>query len=336
MTTSEKRFFHLSFTSPAFSRLEEAESFFLQGNLNEALAAAQQAWREFPQESDVFRVLAYIHMARGEYPPAAQAAYQSVVLDAENPASYATLAQVYITFNMISNALQTLNTAGQRFPEDTALMTLAADAHFRSGQENDAVRLAGYVLQKNPEDAYAKALLGMYRLRKRAYAAAANLFAVAVEAYPQRWDYLRDYGIALLQTNRAAAARDMLLRSFRLNPEDLSTQRHLLYADRLLDPRLAWTWRISFFVFNHPTFGWLALIAGALATLIGGIMGIGTLIDLQNTTSRDLLTVLLTLFGGVALLVLSYPGVAMCGRKGKRLVLQVWKIADSLEAQPVS
>ena len=115
MTTSSNRFFQLMPTGPARVRLEEAEAFFLSGNLNEGLAAAQQAWREFPREPDVFRVLAYLHMARGEYPPASTAAYQSVLLEGDNPASHAILTQVYLTFNMLTDAEKALDLARRRF-----------------------------------------------------------------------------------------------------------------------------------------------------------------------------------------------------------------------------
>lgn len=233
MTATGKRFFHLSLTSPALGLLEEAEHYFLAGNLNEALAAAQQAWREHPGEPDVFRVLAYIHMARGEYPPAAQAAYQSVLLESANPASYATLAQVYITFNMLGNAEETLRAAQQQFPDDPALLVLRADVAFRLRRDDSGEHLAMQALHLNAGDGYAKALLGAYRLRQKRYPGAESLLREAVEVYPQRWDYLRDYGIALLHQQQYVKAREALTASFRLNSADNSTMQHLVYAQRL-------------------------------------------------------------------------------------------------------
>ncbi len=137
MTTSTSHFFHISPLCTAHGRLEEAEQYFLMGNLDEALAAAQQAWREHPKEPDVFRVLAYLHMSRGEYPPAKQAARVAVQYDDKNPASYATLGQVYLTFNVRKMAEQTLMVGQQHFPDDAALLVLSADLNFRLKRETD-------------------------------------------------------------------------------------------------------------------------------------------------------------------------------------------------------
>lgn len=316
MTTTTPRFFHLSPTGRARARLEEAEHYFLAGNLNEALAAAQQAWREHPVEPDVFRVLAYIHMARGEYPPAAEAAYQSVVLDGENPASHASLCQVYVTFSMLQQAEETLKIVLQRFPEDPALLVLAADVRFRRGQTAQAVEAATLALAKNPHDAYAKALLGTHYLQKKRFAEAGPLLGEAVQAYPQRWDYLRDYGIALLHGGAYAAARRVLAQSFRLNPVDRQTKPHLLLALRLDRGNAPAYWRLAFFSFRHLGWAWFFYLLG-LANVLVGLTWILVLYFAQGALSEYLWPDSL-FFGGLALAVLMHGGVALSQRRGKR------------------
>lgn len=327
MTAIGKRFFHLSVTSPAFSRLQEAEEFFLSGNLNEGLAAAQQAWREHPRESDVFRVLAYIHMAREEYHPAAQAAYQAVVLDGDNPASYATLAQVYITFNMLKNLEETLTVARDRFPDDVALMTLAADAYFRRRQDREGVDLASRALQDNPNDGYTSALLGVYRLRKRQYAAAAKLLKDAVAAYPQRWDYLRDYGIALLHTGNYTTACEHLLRSIQLNKLDHKAKRHLFFALKLEKTDTPFYWPVALFFFDYSGLAWTLYIAGLISALVGLLW---MFVVLQSHYYEPSLTApgLLTFVGGI-LIVLTQTAVIVSRRKGKRFNAQLHRLLKS-------
>ncbi|HEY3415725.1 MAG TPA: tetratricopeptide repeat protein [Armatimonadota bacterium] len=312
-------FFYLNPSSPARARLLEVENYFLAGNLNEALAAAQQAWREHPAEPDVFRVLAYIHMARGEYSPAAQAAYQAVKIDSENPASYAILAQVYVTFNMLQLATETLNVALQRYPEDASLLVLAADTKFRRGQVGEAADMAERALQHNPHDAYAQALLGTHRLQKKRYYDAELLLSGAVAAYPQRWDYLRDYGIALLHHGKPAEAREALTRSFQINQADPLTQRNLYLALRLVDADASWYPKLVVFFFQHSGLGAALLILGAISFCIG----VGWLVVLWRVLQSDLFSLVwafLLCLGGIALLIFTQEGTLLSGRQGKRLI----------------
>ncbi|MHB9022790.1 MAG: tetratricopeptide repeat protein [Armatimonadota bacterium] len=312
-------FFYLNPNCPARARLLEAESYFLAGNLNEALAAAQQAWREHPTEPDVFRVLAYIHMARGEYPPAAQAAYQAVKIDSDNPASYAILTQVYVTFNMLQLAGETLDIALQRYPEDASLLVLAADTKFRRGKTGEAAEMAERALQQNPNDAYAQALLGTHRLRKKRYSDAELLLSGAVAAYPQRWDYWRDYGIALLHHGKPAEARDALTRSFHFNQADPLTQRSLYLALRLASAGPAWYPRLVFFCYRYNGLGAILLILGAIAFFIG-VGWLAVLLRNWNNDMTNLLWANLLFFGGLALIILTFEGTLLSGRQGKGLI----------------
>ncbi len=333
--TTHHHYFHVNPTSPARARLEEAEGFFLAGNYNESLAAAQQAWREFPQEPDVYRIIAYIHMVRGEYPPAAQAAYQAVVFDRDNPSSYATLSQVYLTFHMMQLAEDTLKVAHDRFPDDPALSTLLADVYFRRGQNLNGEQLALSCLARNPGDAYAKALLGKYRLAKKKYAEAAAYYADVVEVYPSRWDYLRDYGVALLHRQQVSAAIGMLDRSLQLNMEEITIKQHYYLALRMeLDQ--TWYWRVAFTFFAQPALGWLTAICGAIATVVGiGWLSASSLYDasagrvlIGNGTDASTLVLPLGLFiAGLGLLILPWPGTMLAGAKGdsldERLAMQI-------------
>ncbi|HEX2948925.1 MAG TPA: tetratricopeptide repeat protein [Armatimonadota bacterium] len=327
MTTTNNRFFHFSMTGPAYGRLAEAERFFLDGNLNEALAAAQQAWREHPKEPDVFRVLAYIHMARGEYPPAAQAAYQSVVLDGDNPASFASLAQVYVTFNMVKEAMETLTKAHERFPDDLSILVLFADLHYRKLEFDLAETLLLRILALNPQESYAKALLGTYRLKKRRYVEARDLLTDAVDAYPQRWDYLRDLGIALLHTGQYAEASDRLVEAFRRNPLDDAAKQHLWFA--LNCRRSSRTrWAVSLFFYDHATFGWLLTILGGMVALVSFGVSLSALHALA-TEGQQLLYSVALLVAGIFLVVMCLPGIAMHNRRGKKFDRRIQNAIDT-------
>jgi tetratricopeptide (TPR) repeat protein len=332
-TVPPNRYFHVNPTSPARARLEEAEGYFLAGNYNESLAAAQQAWREHPREPDVYRILAYFHMVRGEYPPAAQAAYQAVVFDPDNPSSYATLAQVYLTFHMMQLAEDTLRVAHERFPDDLALSTLLADVYFRRGLNPDGERLALACLAQNPGDAYAKALIAKFRLSKGRNLDAAMLYADVVEAYPSRWDYLRDAGIALLHVRQVSAAVGMLDRSLGLNTDEISIKQHLYLALRMELDR-PWYWRLAFVFFRQPGLGWLAIVFGAIATLVGlgwltsASSGNGgtPLVAGQADPSAVLLPFCLCIVG-LALIIFPWTGTLLANAKGdsldERLALQL-------------
>jgi tetratricopeptide (TPR) repeat protein len=315
---SSVHFFHLSPTGAARARLEEAERFFLEGNLNEALAAAQQAWREHPEEADVFRVLAYIHMTRGEYPPAAQAAYKAVTLDGESPASYATLAQVYLTFNMLTLAEETLAAALPKFPSDPTLLTLSADVRFRRGRESTAVEQVTLALRQNPNDGYAKALLGSHHLRRKHYTAAQKLLADAVTSYAQRWDYLRDYGITLVHTRDYGHATQMLARAFRLNPADALTKQYLYLTLRLGKSAGAWNWETTFFFYRNAGWGWLLYILGIIACTVGIIWGLVVMTGSDHDTLEAWYwPVGLFLFGAAAVII-THTGITLHHRRGRR------------------
>ncbi|MHB9132867.1 MAG: tetratricopeptide repeat protein [Armatimonadota bacterium] len=316
MTTTNSRFFHINPTSPARVRLEEVEHYFLAGNLNEALAAAQQAWREHEADPDVFRVLAYIHMARGEYPPAAQAAYQSVKLEPNNAASYASLAQVYVTFNMLPLAEETLAVALRNFHQDAALLVLQADVCFRRGRDQQGEELASRGLAQNPGDSYAKALLGTHHLKKKRYAQAADALADAVVAYPTRWDYLRDSGIALLHLAQYDLAKLTLTRSVQLHDTDTSAKQHLLYALKFGDDRAAPYWKLSWFFFNHTGLGWTMNLIGWIAALTGFFWTYGVFVlDGWKEIGWPPVALLVV---GVALIVTTMSGIVMRSRRGQR------------------
>jgi len=335
MTTSTGQFFHISPVSTARSRLEEAEHYYLLGNTDEALAAAQQAWREHPQEPDVFRVLAYLHMARGEYPPAEQAARMAVQLDGNNPASYATLAQVYLTFNVRQYAEQTLTVARQSFPNDAALLTLEADLRFRQVRGKEGATLAVRALELNPQDGYAKALLGTYRLRRRQYESAALFLDGAVAAYPSRWDYLRDYGIALVHERQYPKAIEMLIRAMELNPQDIIVQQYLHYALRFNADSGSLYWRLSFYFYRNSGLGMLLCIIGYLALLIGVFLSF----MLAITQSFELTTAEWSGFlmaGGAALVYVTQSGVAMKGRKGPKFERYLRMAIEKLSPNPSS
>ena len=327
MTTTSNRFFQLSPTGPARARLEEAEVFFLAGNLNEGLAAAQQAWREHPRDPDVFRVLAYLHMARGEYPPSSQAAYQAVLIEGENPASHAILTQVYLTFNMLGDAEKTLALARQRFPRDASLVVLEADLRFRMRQSSLGAQLAQQALGLNPEDAYAKALLGVHLLQRKQYTECVPLLRAATIAYPQRWDYLRDLGIALLHVGDPREARAALAQSLPINPVDSSTKQHLFLAQRLCSSSPA-TWKVALYFYDHTGFGWLLWWVGLFSGLVGLIWFI-TLLAPGDVTSTpvfsDIITPVCLLAGGIALIGLTHAGLRLRARKGRRFDLLLWK-----------
>jgi len=328
MTTDNYRFFQLSPTSPAYARLEEAEAFFLLGNLNEGLAAAQQAWREHPLEPDVFRVLAYLHMARGEYPPASTAAYQAVTLNGDNPASYAILTQVYLTFNMLAKAQETIELARQRFPRDASLLVLEADLRFRKHQPARGAQLAHDALEVNSEDAYAKALLGVYRLQCKRYADSVELLRAATKAYPQRWDYLRDLGIALLHVGAVAPAQIVLAQSLRINPADLSTKQHLYLALRQLASSSA-IWKVAMYFYDHTTLGWLLWIIGVLTGFVGLVWSISSIALVDSSLSlSDIITPTLLLLGGVALILICHTGIRLHNRHDNKFDMWLWKALD--------
>jgi tetratricopeptide (TPR) repeat protein len=324
------RFFNLSPGGQATKRLEEAEDFFLAGNLNEALAAAQQAWREHPRESDVFRVLAYVHTARGEYPPAAQSAYQAVVTDGDNPASLATLAQVYLTFGMLPLAEETLVPAVQRFPDDSSLLALLADVRFRRHQEDAGRDLARRALQRNPTDAYAKALLGGHYLRRKDYDNAVQLLDRAAEVYDSRWDYQRDYGIAALHTAREETALHALIRSFRMNPADTRLQQYLHFALKIADRANPFSgfWRLSLFIYDRGWASTLLTIAIIILVLVGGIW-----LMVARVGEFETFTPALLLLCAAGLLVMSWQGLRMRWKHGERYAEWLDERLEELEGR---
>jgi len=315
MTNSTSQFFQLAPTCSAHARLEEAEHYFLLGNLDEALATAQQAWREHPQEPDVFRVLAYLHMSRGEYQPAEQAARVAVQLDGMHAASHATLAQVYLTFNVQQMARQTLDAAQQQFPHDAALLVLSADLHFRQRHDLDGVAMATRALEYSSRNGYAQALLGAYYLRQQNFRCAADFLTGAVEGYPLRWDYQRDLGIALLHEQQYRDACTRLLSALQLHPHDESLQHYLWYALHFDESPATWYWQNSFFFYRHYGLGILLHIIGYPAGLCGLLWCIA-LVSTGTYSSSSLPWALFFLLGGAVLLFIANSGTSMRRRKG--------------------
>jgi|GEM_PF-2479322 len=328
MTLSAQRFFTISPTGTAASRLREAEGYFLSGNLNEALAAAQQAWREHPQEPDVFRILAYLHMARGEFPPAVQAARQAVVVESGNPLSFAILAQVYLTFGVQKMARDVLTQAQERFPGDLTFTALLADLCMRSRQFRQGIELARQVLAGNPHDGYMKALLGQhFRTRKR-YREAAPYLRDAVDTYPQRADYLRDLGVSLLHLRQSDEAARHLARSMALNPHDHITRHYLFYAIRT-EQVGSWYWYASWFFYEHGFFGWVFFLLGCCALPTGGIWLLVAAIG-EYAEWQALSIPLSILLVGVMLVVLTASGISMPARRGERFAVYLQQLVERL------
>ena len=330
MTVAGPHFFQLSLACTARTRLEEAEGYYLAGNLNEALAAAQQAWREHPREPDVFRVLAYLHMARGEFHPAEQAARQAVLIDAAQATSHAMLAQVYLAFNMLRKAEETLVPARLRFVDDCSLATLEADLRFRLRQDVAGEKLARAVLAINPRDGYVQALLGSLHFRRRQYRLSIPLLTEAVTAYPQRWDYLRDLGVAYLHLREGAAAAHWLRQSYRLNPVDRTVQQQYALALGMRDGRHPAYWTLAVFFYDFSGWGWVLNIAGMIAAVVGVIWVLQVVWGDHPTA--DLLSALTAplewLVSGVLLVLLTYPGLTMRRKQGERFEMRLQAAAE--------
>ena len=280
----------------------------------------------------MFRVLSYLHMSRGEYPPAEQAARVAVQLDGMNPSSYATLAQVYLTFNVQQMARQTLIVAQQHFPDDAALLVLAADLNFRLKRDAEGESMAVRALEFNPQDGYAQALLGTYYLRQKRYSRAVGFLASAVAAYPSRWDYLRDLGIALVHEREYHDACTWLVRAAQFNPQDALLQQYLYYALRFDESPEALLGKNSFFYYQHNGLGVLLNIIGWLA----GVIGLCWLIAQWASRTTDGYSLLLGLFfllGGLALLVISFPGLSMRGRKGEKFARRLNREIEKAQAR---
>jgi len=332
MAVESQRFFVLSPLSPASERLREAEQFFLAGNLNEALAAAQQAWREHPHEADVYRVLAYLHMARGEFPPAVQAARQGMAIDGDNPMSHAMLAQVYLTFDIHKLAREVLTQASQRFPAELSFIALLADLCLRQRQYAQGVELAQQVLLRNPQDGYMQALLGQHFRTRRRYADAVPYLTHAVATYPQRADYQRDLGIALLHIGQDAAASRHLAQSMTMNPDDDTTKHYLFYALRNW-PHASWYWRVSRFFFEYAGLGRLCLLIGWSAIIMGAIW---LLVALQTAGASpgEISRPAGLIMVGIVLAVLSTSGVAMVSRRGVHFDAKIHQMLEKAPLQP--
>lgn len=334
MTLTTGQFFTLTPTGAARARLQEAERYFLAGNLNEALAAAQQAWREHPQEPDVFRVLAYLHMARGEFSPAVSAARQAIALEHDTPLSLAILAQVYLTFGMQKPAREVLTQAQERFPGDLTFTALLADLCMRTRQFRQGIELAQRVLAGNPQDGYMKALLGQHFRARRNYTEALPYLRDAVALYPQRADYLRDLGITLLHLKLPQEAARCLARSMRMNPRDLLTQHYLFYAIRT-QQAASWYWRASWFFYEHGALGWIIFISGCFALPVGGIWLL--IADyLASPQWQKFIMPLSILLISLLALVLTSSGITMPMRKGERFTLYLEQLVErlKLEEQP--
>ncbi len=312
------QFFNLNPIGVATARLSEAEQFYLAGNLNEGLAAAQQAWRECPQEPDVYRVLAYLHMARGEYPPAAQAAYRAVELEDNNPASYAILGQVYLTFGLLPQAEETLVKSLQHFPKDAMLLAELADLRFRRRQDNAAVITAQQALEVNPNDGYTSALLGMHHLKQKKYHVAAPYLRTAIRIYPFRPDYLRDFGIAAFHIDDVIGGEWGLRESLKYGPDDILTCQYLYYL--LVQKRGgdALGKSLTLFFYNNSSFGWVLEIFGMLAALVGIIVGLVAVADSLATPDQWIWAGGL-LFFGIVMILLPISGIRLRGLRGRKL-----------------
>ncbi len=318
----------------ARDRLEEAEQYYLRGNLNEALAAAQQAWREQPREPDVFRVLAYLHMARGEYTPAEQAARQALALDPDGVLSFATLAQVFLAFGMYRSADDILTQASLSFPYDPALLALRADLRFRQLRDAEASQLATAALEQNPHDGYTKALLGQFYLRRRRFSEAMPLLRDAVAAYPQRADYLRDFGVAQLDWGDAVGARKALEQSCQLNPTDPTSKQHLLFALRWAAGQSRLTWKMARFFYYHTGLGWTMSLLGTVTLVIGLICLLAAVINLPALNLEMLLSSSLRVPSilcafGLLLVLCPHAGISLRGYKGKRFDVMLQRLGAS-------
>lgn len=313
------QFFNLNPTGAATARLSEAEGYYLAGNLNEGLAAAQQAWREHPQEPDVFRVLAYLHMARGEYPPAAQAAYRAVELEPGNAASYAILGQVYLTFGLMPQAEQTLATALQQFPHDAMLLAELADLRFRRQQLDSAVITAQLALQANPDDGYTSALLGMHYLKKRKFHLAAPLMRTAIRIYPFRSDYLRDFGITAFKINDIVGAEWALRESLKHGADDPVTQRYLYQLLQVKRRADTLGNGITLYFHDYSGFGWFLTVMGIILSFAGLFVTLFGALDNQTSMEVWIWGGGLLIFG-IGCIIFPWSGLRLSRLKGKKLI----------------
>jgi putative PEP-CTERM system TPR-repeat lipoprotein len=151
-------------------------------------------------------ILANIQMRKQEYDQALTTVQNLIEIAPDDHEAFNLLAGVHSRLGQVENAIEAYSKAISLNGDYTVAIRNRALMQLRLGKLADASKDLSLVLEKQPEDVRARAIIGRVELLQKNYSVAARHLEVAADTYPESYDVRVDYIDALYNAGYVSKA----------------------------------------------------------------------------------------------------------------------------------
>ena len=181
------------------------------GRHEEATRVLVDARRQHPGDVSLVLIEAEIHISRGNTDRSESLLQELVETNRDDPRGFLALASFYSEYDRLEDAVELLETAQQRFPEDNSIRFQLGAAFEQNDRFLDAERAFRDLLNRDPEHAPTLNYLGyMLADRGERLEESVTLIERAIAEDPHNGSYLDSLGWAYFKLNRFDLAESPL------------------------------------------------------------------------------------------------------------------------------
>ena len=181
------------------------------GRHEEATRVLVDARRQHPGDVSLVLIEAEIHISRGTTDRSESLLQELVETNRDDPRGFLALASFYSEYDRLEDAVELLETAQQRFPEDNSIRFQLGAAFEQNDRFLDAERAFRDLLNRDPEHAPTLNYLGyMLADRGERLEESVTLIERAIAEDPHNGSYLDSLGWAYFKLNRFDLAESPL------------------------------------------------------------------------------------------------------------------------------
>ena len=197
-----------------------------EGRVDDALSASGLALEQRPNDVMLSRLYAET-LVRAGRAGEALTVLEPVARESGDPRGYMALAELYGSMQQFNAALEVLQEARAKFPEDTALMFQLGASLESQEQYNEAERVFGDLIERDPSHAPALNYLGYLMAdRGERLEESVKLIRRALEIEPDNAAFLDSLGWAYFKLDRLDLAEEPLRRASEMLRRNSVVQDH--------------------------------------------------------------------------------------------------------------
>ena len=220
------------------SHMQRGQEFFEQGNFDKARVEFRNAMQIAPQDADAKLMAGRVAEKLGEVREAIGLYQATVDIAPEHVQGRANLGRVFVFAAAPERALEVIEPAIAKHPDDADLLTVRGAARIQLGKRMEALADAERAVQVAPQNENAVALLASLYRQGNETGRAIELVRKTVDAVPTSADLRQVLASLELAVGEKAAAEEQLRKLIEMKPDVLAYRYQLAMfqtRDRRLD-----------------------------------------------------------------------------------------------------